>query len=166
MSVRLSDSSAGGLVALISANAVQAAPAGLGATIVSAALACTAVSTSTVIAATKAIAMTAMTNEMDLAQEQQDKIYAALYQLNLNQASALAGQQVIAQARAEGNYADFMHLQMAMEKQTVEDKLRALDGILTADQMKIYQQRQSNLIEMQTNAMEMFRRQSTYRNPQ
>ena len=50
---------AGGLAVLISANAVQSAPVGLVATISAAAvLAGTAVHTSTVIAATKAIAMT------------------------------------------------------------------------------------------------------------
>ena len=50
---------AGGLVALISANAVQSAPVGLAATISAAAvLAGTAVHTSTIIAATKAIAVT------------------------------------------------------------------------------------------------------------
>jgi RNA polymerase sigma factor (sigma-70 family) len=52
---------ASGLVVLISANAVQAAPVGLAATISAAAvLAGTAVSTSTVIAVTKAIAMTTL----------------------------------------------------------------------------------------------------------
>jgi len=52
---------AGGLAVLISANAVQAAPVGLAVTISTAAvLAGTAVSTSTVITATKAIAMTAL----------------------------------------------------------------------------------------------------------
>jgi RNA polymerase sigma factor (sigma-70 family) len=50
---------ASGLVVVISANAVQAAPVGLAATVSAAAFAGTAVSTSTVIAATKAIAMTA-----------------------------------------------------------------------------------------------------------
>lgn len=49
-----------GLVAIISANAVQAAPVGLAATMSAAALAGTAVSTSTVIAATKTIAMTTL----------------------------------------------------------------------------------------------------------
>ena len=52
---------ASGLVVLISANAVQAAPVGLAVTISSAAvLAGTAISTSTVIAATKTIAMTTL----------------------------------------------------------------------------------------------------------
>ena len=49
---------ASGLAVVISANAVQAAPAGLAAAIAAAALAGTAVSTSTLIAATKTIAMT------------------------------------------------------------------------------------------------------------
>jgi len=49
-----------GLVVVISANAVQAAPVGLAVTISTAALAGTAVNTSTVIAATKAIAMTTL----------------------------------------------------------------------------------------------------------
>jgi hypothetical protein len=52
---------AGGLVAVISTNAVQAAPAGLAATIsVAAALAGTAVHTTTLIAATKTIVMTTL----------------------------------------------------------------------------------------------------------
>lgn len=52
---------AGGLVVLISANAVQAAPAGLAVTISAAALAGTAATTSTIIAATtKTIAMTTL----------------------------------------------------------------------------------------------------------
>ena len=48
------------LAAVISANAVQAAPIGLAATISAAALAGTAVTTSTIIAATKTIAMTTL----------------------------------------------------------------------------------------------------------
>ena len=49
---------ASGLAAVISANAVEAAPVGLAATISSAALAGTAIATSTIIAATETIAMT------------------------------------------------------------------------------------------------------------
>ena len=51
---------ASGLAAVIAANAVQAAPAGLALTICTATLAGTAVSTSTIIAATKTIAMTTL----------------------------------------------------------------------------------------------------------
>lgn len=50
----------GGVIALISTNAVQSAPLGLAATISAAALAGTAATTSTVIAATKSLAMTAL----------------------------------------------------------------------------------------------------------
>jgi RNA polymerase sigma factor (sigma-70 family) len=51
---------AGGLITLISANAVQSAPAGLAATISTAVLAGTAVQASTLITATKTIAMTTL----------------------------------------------------------------------------------------------------------
>jgi RNA polymerase sigma factor (sigma-70 family) len=51
---------AGGLVVVISANAVQTAPVGLAVTISAAALAGTAVTTSTIVAATKTIAMTTL----------------------------------------------------------------------------------------------------------
>ena len=51
---------AGGLAALISANSVQAAPAGLAAAITTAAISGTAITTTAVIAATKAIAMTTL----------------------------------------------------------------------------------------------------------
>ena len=51
---------AGGLTILLSANAVQAAPVGLAATISAAVLAGTAISTSTAIATTKIIAMTTL----------------------------------------------------------------------------------------------------------
>jgi RNA polymerase sigma factor (sigma-70 family) len=51
---------AGGLVILVSANAVQAAPVGLAVSISAVALAGTAISTSTAIATTKVIAMTAL----------------------------------------------------------------------------------------------------------
>ena len=51
---------AGGLTVLISANAVQSAPVGLAATISAAVLAGTAVTTSTIIAVTKTIAMTTL----------------------------------------------------------------------------------------------------------
>ena len=50
----------GGLVVLISANAVQSAPVGLAATISAVGLAGTAISTSTIVAATKTIAMTTL----------------------------------------------------------------------------------------------------------
>ena len=97
--------------------------------------------------------LTMMTGEMDLSQEQQDKVNSALYQLNLNQAST---QEAIAQARASGNYADFVNLRSETQKQTLENKLKALDGILTPEQLKIYEKKQLDMIDMQTSAMKMF----------
>ena len=100
--------------------------------------------------------VTMMTGEMDLSQEQQDKARAALYQLDLNQASAPQNQEAIAKARASGNYTDFVSLQIETQKQTLEEKLKALDGILTPEQLKIYEQKQLDMINMQASAMKMF----------
>jgi hypothetical protein len=105
--------------------------------------------------------LTMMTSEMDLSQKQQDEVHAALYQLDLNQASAPQNQEAIAKARASGNYADFVSLQIETQKQTLEDKLKALDGILTPEQLKIYEQKQSDMIDMQASAMKMFLPKST-----
>jgi len=58
---------AGGLAALISANAVQSAPAGLAATISSVVLTGTAVQTSTILTATKTIAMTTIQKSIIIA---------------------------------------------------------------------------------------------------
>jgi RNA polymerase sigma factor (sigma-70 family) len=100
--------------------------------------------------------VTMMTGEMDLSQEQQDKAHTALYQLALNQAAAPQNQEAIANARASGNYPDFASLLIETQKQTLEDKLKALDGILTSEQLKIYEQKQLDMIDMQASAMKMF----------
>ena len=106
--------------------------------------------------------LTMMTGEMDLSQEQQDKVNSALYQLNLNQASALQkNQEAIAQARATGKFPDFFHLRIETQKQTLENKLKALDGILTPEQLKTYEQKQLDMIDMQTSAMKIFLPQTT-----
>jgi hypothetical protein len=102
-----------------------------------------------------------LSGEMDLSQEQQDKVHSALYQLDLNQASAPQNQEAIAQARASGNYADFVNLLIETQKQTLENKLKALDGILTPEQLKTYEQKQLDMIDMQTSAMKMFLPQTT-----
>ena len=105
--------------------------------------------------------LTMLSGEMDLSQEQQDKVHSALYQLDLNQASAPQNQEAIAQARASGNYADFVNLLIETQKQTLENKLKALDGILTPEQLKTYEQKQLDMIDMQTSAMKMFLPQTT-----
>jgi len=108
-----------------------------------------------------------MAGEMDLSQEQQDKIQAALYQYDLNQTSASENNKdAIAQARASGNFADALSLQVERQKQALEDKLKILGEILTPEQLKTYQQKQLDMIDMQINATKMFLSQSTNAVPQ
>jgi len=107
------------------------------------------------------VTMMTMTGGIDLSQEQQDKVHAALYQLNLNQASASPSQTAIAQARASGNSADVIAPQIEIQKQNLENELKALDGILTPEQLKTYEQKQLDMIDMQASAMKMFLPQTT-----
>jgi hypothetical protein len=108
-----------------------------------------------------------MAGEMDLSQEQQDKIQAALYQYDLNQTSASENNKdAIALARASGNFADALSLQVERQKQALEDKLKILGEILTPEQLKTYQQKQLDMIDMQINATKMFLSQSTNAVPQ
>ena len=79
---------AGALAALISANAVQSAPVGLASTVSSAVLAGTAVQTSTLITATKTIAMTTIQKSIiiaALASVAGTGIYAAHHSANLHE---------------------------------------------------------------------------------
>jgi hypothetical protein len=105
--------------------------------------------------------LTMMAGEMDLSQEQQDKARSALYQLNLNQATAPQNQDAIVQALASGKFADFINLQAETQNQTLKDKLKALDGILTPEQLKTYEQKRLEMIDMQTSAMKVFLPQTT-----
>jgi RNA polymerase sigma factor (sigma-70 family) len=108
-----------------------------------------------------------MAGEMDLSQEQQDKIQAALYQYDLNQTSASENNKdAIAQARASGNFANALSLQVERQKQALEDKLKILGEILTPEQLKTYQQKQLDIIDMQISATKMFLPQSTNAVPQ
>ena len=105
--------------------------------------------------------LTLMAGEMDLSPEQQDKVKSVLYQLNLNQASAPQDKDALAQARASGNYADVMNLQIDAQKQTLENKLQALDGILTPDQLNTYKQKQLDMLDMEASAMKILVPQAT-----
>jgi RNA polymerase sigma factor (sigma-70 family) len=113
------------------------------------------------------VTMMTTTGDLDLSQEQQDKVHAALYQLNLNQASATQNPEtILAKARASGNSADVIAPQIELQKQNLEDELKALDGILTPEQLKTYQQEQLDMIDSQTSAMKMFLPQTTNAVPQ
>jgi hypothetical protein len=52
------------------------------------------------------------------------------------------------------------------QKQALEDKLKILGEILTPEQLKTYQQKQLDMIDMQINATKMFLSQSTNAVPQ
>jgi len=97
----------------------------------------------------------------NLSPDQQDKVRSALYQYALSQGTTSPNNEAIAQARASGNLADVMNLQIQAQKQELEDKLKVLADILTSDQLKTYQQKQLDMIEMQTDAMRMFLPQAT-----
>ena len=106
--------------------------------------------------------LTLMTSEMTLSQDQQDKVRSALYQLNLNPGGpASESQGAVAQARASGNYADVINLQIEAQKQGLENKLKALGDILTPEQLKIFEQKQLDMIDLQTSGMKMFLPQMT-----
>ena len=105
--------------------------------------------------------LSAMTAEMDLTPEQQDKIQAALYQYELSQTSSPQNSAAIAQARASGNPADILGLAVNSQQQALDAKLKILDGILSPEQLQTYKQKQTDMIEMQTGAMKMFLPQMT-----
>jgi hypothetical protein len=103
--------------------------------------------------------LTQMTDEMDLTQDQQARVQAALYQLNLSQASAPQAPQdkdAMTRVLATGSYADVISFSVQKQKQTLDNRLQALDGILTPEQLKTYEQKQLDAIDIQTTAMKMF----------
>ena len=103
--------------------------------------------------------LTQMTDEMDLTQDQQARVQAALYQLNLSQASAPQTPQdkdAMTRVLATGSYADVISFSVQKQKQTLDNRLQALDGILTPEQLKTYEQKQLDAIDIQTTAMKMF----------
>jgi Spy/CpxP family protein refolding chaperone len=99
--------------------------------------------------------LTLMTGEMDLTPDQQNQAHAALYQYNLNNPSQVVAD-AVAQARANGKITDAMNLYMQAQNETLEGKLKILNGILTPEQLQTYQQKQADMIDMQASAMKMF----------
>ena len=100
--------------------------------------------------------VTLMAGEMDLTNDQQEKVRAAIYQYDLNRPPSAQNKDAIAQARASGNLADAVSLSVQTQKQELDDKLKLLDGILTPDQLATYKQKQQDMMDMQTSALKMF----------
>jgi len=105
--------------------------------------------------------MTVLTSEMDLTQEQQAKVQAVFYQLNLNHNASPDSQKAINLAKENGNFAQAVQLLDKAAEQALSEKMKLLDGILSPDQLKVYQQKQLDMIEMRKEAMKIFLPQST-----
>jgi hypothetical protein len=97
--------------------------------------------------------LSTITGEMDLSPEQQDQAHAALYQYHLTNNSS----QIVAPAVfTNGGLGDMLSLGMEKQKNALEGKLKILNGILTPEQLQTYQQKQSDMIDMQASGMKMF----------
>jgi RNA polymerase sigma factor (sigma-70 family) len=104
-------------------------------------------------AASAEVSMMTMSGDITLTPDQQDKIHAAFYQVNLNHTSADKLKQTLAAGGSSGNGADAA---IEMQKQMFADKMQAVSGILTPDQLKTYQQQQSDFLDATANAMKIF----------
>ena len=105
--------------------------------------------------------LTMMSGEMDLTPDQQEKIHSALAQYELSQPPSNQTRDLVAQARASGRLADAISLQIDSQKQALDAKLQILGGILSPEQLQTYQQKQLDMIDMQSSAMKMFLPQMT-----
>jgi len=97
-----------------------------------------------------------ITGEVDLSQEQKDQAHAALYQYHLTNNLPQIMADAMVKTRASGKIADMMSLAMEQQKNSLEGKLKILNGILTPEQLQTYQQKQSDMLDMQTSGMKMF----------
>jgi RNA polymerase sigma factor (sigma-70 family) len=95
-----------------------------------------------------------ITGEMDLSQEQQDQAHAALYQYHLT--NNLPQKVMADYVFTNGGLGDMLSLGMEKKKNALEAKLKILNGILTPEQLQTYQQKQSDMIDMQARALKMF----------
>ena len=98
-----------------------------------------------------------MESSVDLSPDQQSQAQAALYQYELNQMSGATNQAaLVAQTRSTGDIASADNMAIDLMRQQLADKVKLLDGILTPDQLKAYQQNQQDMLDMQASAMKMF----------
>jgi RNA polymerase sigma factor (sigma-70 family) len=94
---------------------------------------------------------------VDLTPDQQSQAQAALYQYELDQRNNPTNAAArVARTRAKGDVLNADSMAMDMMKQQLTDKLKVLDGILTPDQLKAYEQGQLDMIDMQASAMKLF----------
>ena len=102
---------------------------------------------------------TMMRSDLNLSQDQQDKVSNALYQFALDHsANKLASSLVV---QKPGNVADTMNSVLEMQQQELADKLKVLGGILTPDQLQSYRQSQLEKIDSMASAAKFFLPQMT-----
>lgn len=103
------------------------------------------------------VEVSGLTLQMDLSREQQDKLHAAIYQLNLDEALANPQSKMVnAQTLASGNTADFLNSLVETQKRVLTNKVNAVKDILTPEQLATYQQARSEEIERTVSSIKMF----------
>ena len=89
-----------------------------------------------------------MNSRLDLTPAQKAQLQPVLSQYNLSHPPSSEVKAAIAQAKASGNLAEAIRLEVDFNKRELEDKLRILEGILTPAQLQAYKQYQLDTIEM------------------
>ncbi len=95
-------------------------------------------------------------DEFSLPKDQQETLRALLYDLKLKESASALNDQAITQAKKSGNLADAARLSIELEKVRLDEKLKALEGILSSEQMTTYRQEQTDQINKQADMMKMF----------
>lgn len=90
--------------------------------------------------------------DFGLPQEQQDKLRSLLYEMELNQPASPPASQ-------SGNLSEVIQANIDLQKSHLEEKVRILEGFLTAEQIATYRQEQMSRIEMLAGATKILRPQ-------
>jgi RNA polymerase sigma factor (sigma-70 family) len=95
-------------------------------------------------------------DKFSLSKEQQGKLRALLYEMNLNESPSAPSQQAITQAGKSGKLADALSMSVELQKWQLEEKSKVLEGFLSPDQMTAYRQEQMDRIDKLAAAVKIF----------
>ncbi len=95
-----------------------------------------------------------LADDFNLSKEQQEQIRAAFYEMNLNQ-QASVNTKAIAAAKKGGNLTDYIGMSIELSKSQLEEKLKILGTVLTAEQINTYREEQLNRIKTMEAGMSM-----------
>jgi hypothetical protein len=95
-------------------------------------------------------------DKFSLSKEQQEKLRALLYEMNLKEPASPLNQQSITQAGKSGKLADALSMSVELQKWQLAEKSKVLEGFLSPDQMTIYRQEQMDRIDKLAAAAKMF----------